>query len=115
MNEHSEADGGTGEHGGTGIEEELVLTFRKPIFLGKGDKAAEYLEVTLTEPTTGQLRVASKAGGSIDVLAVLIHLNAKVPMGVVDQMLQRDLDRAGDFFARFGSESPQTSGQSSPS
>jgi hypothetical protein len=90
-------------------QDQLVLTLRKPISLGE----LQYAEITLTEPTVAQLRKAAKAGDAIDQLATLIHLNAAVPMTVVDRMVQRDLDAAGDFFGRFSGASPTTPGMSS--
>jgi hypothetical protein len=90
------------------IPEQMTLTLIKPISIGSGPNAVEYRDLLLTEPSVGELKKASKAGNSIEVLAALISLNAKVPMSVVDQMKQRDLDKAGDFFALFGNESPQT-------
>lgn len=80
------------------IVDELTITLRKPITLGD----LSYTELNLTEPTIAQLRKAAKAEDSIDQLATLIHLNAKVPMTVVDQMVQRDMEAANRFFFRFG-------------
>jgi hypothetical protein len=82
------------------IRDELVITFREPIMLVD----LEFAEITLTEPTMGQMRKASKAGGPLDQLAHLIAFNASVPPAVVDKMRKRDIERAGDFFAQF--ESP---------
>ncbi|MBW8824458.1 MAG: phage tail assembly protein [Xanthomonadales bacterium] len=82
------------------IQNELVITLLRPVKLAD----LEFLEVRLTEPTMGQMRQASKAGGPLDQLAMLIAQNASVPPAVVDRMLKRDIDRAGDFFAQF--ESP---------
>ncbi len=82
------------------IQDELVITFSTPIQLA----TLEYTEIKLTEPTMGQMRRASKAGTGLDQLALLIALNASVPPSMVDRMLQRDIEKAGDFFAQF--ESP---------
>lgn len=87
------------------MDDELTLPLTKPIKLGEH----EYTELKLSEPTMGELRKAGKAGDGLDQLATLIHLNAKVPMSIVDQMLQRDMEAAGDFFGHFGKPPPTTS------
>jgi hypothetical protein len=84
------------------IQEELVITLLKPIKLA----SLEYFEITLTEPTMGQLRRASKAGTALDQLALLISENAGIPQPAVDRMLKRDIDRAGDFFGQFENAIP---------
>lgn len=86
----------------TAVPDELAMTLRKPIKLGE----LEYATLDLTEPTVAQLRKAGKAGDAIDQLATLIHLNAKVPMTVVDQISQRDMEDAARFFMRFGLKRP---------
>ncbi len=83
--------------------DELILKLRKPLKLGD----IEYPQLTLTEPTLGQLRKATASGGALDQLATLIHLNAKVPPSVVDLLSQRDMEAANDFFSRFSGVSPQ--------
>ena len=87
------------------FEDTLTLVLREPIALG----TAEYAQLELTEPNVEQLTASSKAGNAIEQLSALIQLNAKVPKAVVSKMLQRDLDRAGDFFAHFSAASPTTS------
>lgn len=86
--------------------DEITITLRKPIKVGE----VEYTEISLTEPTAGQLRKAAKAGDSLDQVCELISLNGRIPKSAVDQMLQRDLNAASDFFARFGEASPPTLG-----
>ena len=81
------------------IQTEITITLIKPIMLAD----LEFTEVKLTEPTMGQLRQASKAGGGLDQLASLIATNGKVPPPMVDKMLKRDIERAGDFFGQFES------------
>lgn len=88
------------------FEDEMALLLRAPIKLGE----IEYSELQLSEPTCDQLIKAGKAGTPMEQLAALINLNAKVPMPVVSQMKQRDLDRAGDFFAHFSDASQTTTG-----
>ncbi len=83
------------------IQDELVITLIKPVKLAD----LEFSELKLTEPTMGQLRTASKAGGPLDQLALLIAVNASIPQPAVDRMVKRDIERAGDFFAQFESPS----------
>jgi hypothetical protein len=78
--------------------DELDLTLTKPIKLGE----LEYSVLNLTEPTGEQLAAAEAAVGATGSLMVLIERNASVPAGVVKKMRQRDLQRAADFFAHFG-------------
>ena len=87
------------------MEDTLTLTLTRQIV----HVTVEHAELRLSEPTYAQLVKATKAGIALEQLGTLIHLNAKVPPGVVEQMTQRDLDRAADFFARFGNKSPTTS------
>jgi hypothetical protein len=93
------------------MADEMTLTLIKPVQLG----GMQYTELQLSEPTAAELIKASKAGNPVEQLVTLIHLNAKVPRAVVDQLRQRDLDGAGDFFGRFSGASPQTLGTSSRS
>ena len=88
------------------MTDEMTLVLTQPIKL----ESITYTELNLTEPTVKQLRTAAKAGGGLEWGATLISVNAVVPMVVVDKMLQRDFERAADFFAHFGIASPTTSG-----
>ena len=83
------------------IPDSMLLQLSSPIELG----AVTYDTLSLSEPTVAQLRKAAKAGDGMDQLATLIHLNAAVPMAVVDKLRQRDFEAAGGFFARFGATS----------
>lgn len=86
------------------IATELTLQLREPITFAK----INYTELTLTEPTIGHLIAASKGAGQFDQLALLISHNAKVPMGVVTQLLQRDVQKAAAFYGPFSEALPQT-------
>ena len=77
--------------------DDLVLELRSPIQIGE----MVYTSIELSEPTGAQLVAAGKAASSFEGLLVLINLNGKVPLTVVNQMRQRDLQRAGDFFGHF--------------
>lgn len=82
------------------FEDEFDLVLREAIVLG----TASYETLHLTEPTAGQLMKASKHVNDVESLIALISLNAKVPMAVIEKMKQRDMERAGAFFAHFGTE-----------
>ena len=86
------------------MDTELTVTLSKPIKLGE----IEYAELKLSEPTMKELRTSGKAGDGLDQLAMLIHLNARVPMAVVDSLCQRDIKVCDAFFARFAAVSPPT-------
>jgi hypothetical protein len=93
------------------MDDEITITFVKPIKLGE----IEYSQVTLTEPTYSELVAAGKKGADLEQLGHLIHLNAKLPMAVVERLKKRDLDACAGFFGSFGSVSPpmpETSSQS---
>ncbi|MGN6518661.1 MAG: phage tail assembly protein [Dokdonella sp.] len=84
------------------FDDTLDLELSTPIKLAE----LEYSVLKLSEPTAEQLMAHEKVAGAMAALAMLIHLNAKVPMKVVSQMKQRDLARAADFFAHFNETSP---------
>lgn len=86
------------------MDEELLLTLRKPVTLG----TETWAELRLTEPTAGQLIRAGKAASPIEQVAALLHLNAAVPMAVVDRLAQRDFMAAADFFGRFSDPQPES-------
>lgn len=94
-------------------QDELTITLRKPVTIGEGDKAVEYTEITLVEPTAGQIEQATKAGSEMGVGIELIRLVAKVPRKVVEQMGVRDLTEANSFLAHFSEDSPATGETSS--
>jgi hypothetical protein len=84
------------------MDDELTLTLRKPITIG----TQTWTELHLTEPTAGQLIKAGKAATSLEQVAMLIGLNAKVVPAVVEQLAQRDFADAANFFGRFSDSSP---------
>ena len=79
------------------VQTEIIIKLLKPVQLG----AVVFEELTLSEPTVGELRKSSKAGDSLDQLATLININAKVPMAAVDMLCQRDMSACANFFSRF--------------
>lgn len=91
--------------------EELTIQLRKPITIGKGDAEKEFTEITLCEPTAGQMEMAMKAGQDLTMTIELIRLVANVPRQVVAQMGMRDLMEAGDFLAGFSATNTPPTGE----
>ena len=85
---------------------ELTVTLRTQVSLG----GVEYTELQLTEPKLKQLIAARKAGIAEEQMAQLIHLNAKVPMVVVQELGQRDFEECADFFVHISDASRAISG-----
>lgn len=79
------------------IETTMTLPLSAPIPFG----TETITSLNLTEPTMGQLRKAHREAHDLDKLAVLIQMNAAVPMAVVDQMSKRDVEACDRFFDRF--------------
>lgn len=79
--------------------DELTIKLRKPIKLAD----ISYESIDLREPTAGELRKALNLGSDngIGNAMALIHLVAKIPMAVVDQLSQRDLAEADRFLGGF--------------
>ncbi len=92
------------------MEAEKVLQLVKPIEVG----GTTYTDLTLTEPTMGQIRKSQREAFDADKLAVLINLNAKVPMAVVDMLARRDVEACDDFFGSFRLERPEKLDDSAP-
>lgn len=86
------------------LEEEKILILRKPLVVA--DVTYDHLD--LREPTAKELADASKAGNDVEVAIALISMIAKVPKSAVNQLRQRDLKDASDFFARFNGDYQET-------
>lgn len=61
----------------------------------------EYDTIALRQPTAGELAKAIKEPTEIDMMITLIHLVAKVPRKVAEQIPQMEFEEAADFFAQF--------------
>ncbi|MBB4863353.1 hypothetical protein HNP46_002200 [Pseudomonas nitritireducens] len=94
------------------MQDTLIITFSKPISLGKGDDAQVYETVELREPTAGELEKASRADTSIGIAINLIGLIGKIPRSVVEKMSQRDLRQANEFLSGFSDGGQPEDGQS---
>lgn len=79
-----------------------VITFRKPIKLGKGDSAIEYESVTLQEPEAGEMEIARRADTDVGYVITLVHLVGKIPRKVAEKMKQSELAEASAFFESVG-------------
>lgn len=79
------------------LGDELILQLRAPVSLGD----VEWRELKLTEPTVDQLTKSMKAGIGIEQTAMLLSLNAGIPLAAVQRMKQRDLQDASAFFLHF--------------
>jgi len=73
----------------------ITLKLQTPVTFG----SSTYTELSLSEPTMGQIRISQRETHDFDKLAVLINQNAKVPMAVVDLLSQTDVEACADFFA----------------
>jgi len=83
------------------FEEEKTLTLRKPIVIGSGETAITYTELTLREPKGGEIAKAQHgAPTGTDVTLNLITLVCKIPRKAADEICQRDLREAADFFGQ---------------
>lgn len=90
---------------------EKTITLRKPLTLGSGDGAITYTELTLREPTAGELEKASRADTSVGIMINLISAIAKIPRSAVEQLSQRDIGEASDYLAGFTAAGAAASGE----
>jgi hypothetical protein len=92
------------------FEEEKVITLRKAVELGP----LTYAEISLREPTAGELEKAAKAGSRVGETISLIAMVAKIPRTAAERLSQRDLLEAADFFGTFypSGEPTEEAGQS---
>lgn len=86
------------------ILESHTIVLDRPLVLGSGDAAVTFHELSLREPTMGELRAARRAGDDLDMLACLIQQVCSIPMAVVDRLPQRVVGEAGAFFGQFSTE-----------
>lgn len=79
------------------IPEEKTFKLRKPLKLGK----LEVGELTLHEPTAGELEQAQRQTTSVGQAISLIQIQSRHPRRLIESMTQRDLQECSDFFALF--------------
>lgn len=85
----------------TKIQEEMTLTFNKPINIGTADEPLLFEKVTLREPEAFELDMASRELTSVGGVIKLIHLVGKIPHAAAKKVGARDLNRASAFFTSF--------------
>ena len=94
------------------LADEKILTLRKPVKLGD----VEYSQLTLREPTAGQLAKAENAAPTNADMAInLISMVAAVPRAAVERICQRDFEEASDFLGKFSEGDPMIGSEFLPS
>jgi hypothetical protein len=89
------ADAGDGDD----FIDEMTLTLRKPVSIGKDERAVTYAQLELVEPNGGQKDKASREPNDMRSAIALISAVAKVPRLVVEGMCRRDFEEACNFLA----------------
>jgi hypothetical protein len=80
-------------------KDSFTITLKSPIELENGNLVRD---ITLREPTAGELQEANK--NKADEMTLAIKLYSKLsgyPLGVIQRMKQKDLIVAGEFFGSF--------------
>ena len=86
------------------FEDTLTITLRRPVT----SNGIEYSELTLREPTLGNLIEAQKAKTDLEQTQRMISLSADLPMPAAAQLPFSVVTEASEFFARFLPKSPPT-------
>lgn len=84
------------------LQDMLVLNFRKPIIIGKGDGAVTFEKVVLREPKAGEMEKARRADTDVGYVITLIHLVGAIPRKVAEEIPQTELAEASGFFESVG-------------
>jgi len=80
-------------------DDSFTITLKSPIEL---DNGSTIKDITLREPTAGELQEANK--NKADEMTLAIKLYSKLsghPMGVIQRLKQKDLIVTGEFFGSF--------------
>lgn len=93
---------------GDDFVDQLEITLRKPVSLGKADTATTYETLVMTEPTGGQKEQAAREPNDTRAAIVLISLVAKVPRAVVERLCRRDFEEACNFLGSCNVVGPKT-------
>lgn len=86
------------------MDEEKILTLRKPVKLGE----ETYTALTLREPSAGELRRASDSGDGMALMINLLSFVAGVPHQVIERIGVRDFTEASTFVGGFIGGGPLT-------
>jgi len=81
------------------VKETFTITLKSAIELENGQRITE---ISLREPTAGELQEANK--NKADELTLAIRLYSKLsghPLGVIQRLKQKDLIVVGEFFGSF--------------
>lgn len=79
----------------------LTLDLRKPLTEGEGADERRIAQLTLREPTAGEMRQAEVLKGSIPITIRVLSLVSGVKELTIRGMGARDLRQAGDYCAAF--------------
>jgi len=93
------------------VENEKIIKLRKPLTVGSGDGAITYPEITLREPTAGELEKASRADTSIGTMINLVSAIAKIPRSAAEQLSQRDLGEVSAYLGGFTEAGAEANGE----
>jgi hypothetical protein len=83
------------------VEDEITIPLVKPIVIGKGEGAITCTEMTLREPTAGELEKAGRADTNIGSLITLVSLITKQPRSIVEKFSRTDIQAAEAALGRF--------------
>ncbi|EFH09387.1 phage tail assembly protein [Teichococcus cervicalis] len=86
------------------MDDTLTITLPQPV----AANGAEYSELTLREPTIGDMIEMMKAKTDLEQTQKLISLCSGLPIPAVSKLPIRVVTQAADFFARFIPPSPPT-------
>lgn len=93
--------------------DELTISLRKPVTIGKGDAAVTVDKLELVEPNGAQKDKASREPSDMRAAIALISTVAKVPRLAVERLCRRDFEEACNFLASCNVVG-QTTGATSP-
>jgi hypothetical protein len=79
------------------VDDVTTIALHKPVRLGD----QEFTEITLSEPTAGQIETALKEASQTTANIVLIALIAKIPPAAVRAMSLRDFNAAVAYLSGF--------------
>ena len=84
------------------MESTKTIVFRKPITVGQDEGRKTYESLQLREPTAAEYEAAEKLSLEYGMAAPLIAGVSGVPLDVVDQMFESQINEAEDFLGSFG-------------
>lgn len=85
------------------LQDEMTLTLRQSVTLGKGADAETYDHLKLREPLAAEMLDFSQRskGDAGDALRRLIAKISGVPLAVIDRMKVRDFNAAANYLTPF--------------